>query len=102
MERIENGIIYNDNGSLGTAKKDLKFGYHPAVIATVSGKSEWFELDEPDLLAKIADWAREQDKKEKPFRNYVCEKCGYTVMAQETPAPIKWTDGHVCRFTVVE
>ena len=58
---IENGVITTKSGKyVGTATKELKHGYHPAVKVVVHGVVVWFELDEPELLAKIADFAREQ------------------------------------------
>jgi hypothetical protein len=38
----------------------------------------------------------------KPFRDWECSKCGHEVMAVDRPEPIRWTDGHVCRFVEVE
>ena len=29
---------------------------------------------------------------------WTCVKCGYLVVAKEKPAPIRWSDGHVCYF----
>lgn len=29
---------------------------------------------------------------------WVCRKCGQEVVAKERPAPMRWTDGHVCSF----
>jgi hypothetical protein len=58
--KIERGIITNDHGVvIGSANHDLKYGYHPAVLVEVRDKRKWFEYDEPDLVAKIADFARE-------------------------------------------
>jgi DNA-directed RNA polymerase subunit RPC12/RpoP len=34
------------------------------------------------------------------YELYVCLKCGHEVSAKEQPEPIKWTDGHVCRFVL--
>jgi hypothetical protein len=58
--RIENGDIYSGSIKVGTANKDLKHGYHPAIVVEMNdGNHKWFEMDESDLLAKIADYARE-------------------------------------------
>jgi len=27
-----------------------------------------------------------------------CRKCGHMVVSVERPGPIKWSDGHICRF----
>ena len=60
--KISNGIIMNQEGrKIGTATKEFKNGYHPAVMAVVGCYVKWFELDEPDLLAKIGDFAREYE-----------------------------------------
>jgi len=32
------------------------------------------------------------------MKNWICRKCEQEVMATERPAPIKWTDGHICVF----
>ena len=32
------------------------------------------------------------------MNEWICLKCGHEVMADRKPAPIKWTDGHVCYF----
>jgi len=32
---------------------------------------------------------------------YICS-CGQEVVANDTPGPIKWSDGHVCRFGAPE
>ncbi len=32
------------------------------------------------------------------YRNWHCEDCGHEVLAETKPAPIRWTDGHTCRF----
>jgi hypothetical protein len=37
----------------------------------------------------------------KRFVNYVC-RCGQEVDSQSPPAPIRWSDGHVCKFVLVE
>ena len=62
--KIEFGVISQDGKTIGTARKEFRFGYHLAVHVTVNkgrGRREekWFELDAPDLLAKIGDFARE-------------------------------------------
>lgn len=31
------------------------------------------------------------------MKSYFCH-CGHEVVAEKTPAPIRWNDGHVCRF----
>lgn len=38
---------------------------------------------------------------ETEYKVYRCRKCGHEVMAQERPAPVRWDDGHVCRFVTV-
>lgn len=38
-------------------------------------------------------------KKERHYKLWACQECGHEVMAIEKPAPIKWTDHHVCYFT---
>jgi hypothetical protein len=57
--RIEQGEIFLNDRKVGTANKDLKYGYHPAVLVKVGEQQIYFEMDEPDLLAKIGDFARE-------------------------------------------
>jgi len=57
--KIENGEIYIGSKKVGSAVRDFKFGYHPAVVVTINGRHKWFELDENNLLAKIADYIRE-------------------------------------------
>lgn len=37
---------------------------------------------------------------EEQFKLYICIKCRHEVLAMEKPQPIKWTDGHVCYFTL--
>jgi hypothetical protein len=32
------------------------------------------------------------------YREWFCPSCGHIVMAKDRPEPIKWTDGHTCRF----
>lgn len=56
---IKNGIITKNGTKIGTANKDLKYGYCPAVLVTVQDKHVWFYFNEPGLLSKIADFARE-------------------------------------------
>ncbi len=58
MEIINGQILDDSDKIIGTATKELKYGYHPAVKVTVGSHTKWFELDEPDLLAKIADFAK--------------------------------------------
>jgi hypothetical protein len=61
---IENGVITTKDGRfVGTATKELKHGYHPAIKVVVHDVVAWFELAEPDLLGKIADFAREHEHK---------------------------------------
>ena len=59
--KIENGIISDQGRKIGTVTKELKNGYHPAAMAVVGCFVKWFELDDPDLLAKIADFARDYE-----------------------------------------
>lgn len=54
---IKSGEIRVGGVNVGTARKELKYGYHPAVLVEVGKNSKWFELDEKDLLAKIAEFA---------------------------------------------
>lgn len=28
--------------------------------------------------------------------NWICPECGQEVISDRKPAPIRWTDGHVC------
>lgn len=58
---IRNGQITDNGRFVGTAMHELKHGYHPAILVLVNGHEKWFEVDTPDLLAKIADFARERD-----------------------------------------
>ena len=52
--KIEAGKITTDDGKdIGTARLELKYGYHPAVLVEVGKAAKWFEADERDLLAKI-------------------------------------------------
>lgn len=37
-----------------------------------------------------------ENKKESKW--WVCPKCGHEILSSDKPAPIKWTDGHVCYF----
>lgn len=32
------------------------------------------------------------------FDSYVCSDCGHEVVSSTKPLPIKWTDGHVCKY----
>ena len=32
------------------------------------------------------------------YKNWVCRSCGHLVVAEETPDPMRWTDGHTCFF----
>ena len=36
------------------------------------------------------------------MKEYECVSCGHVVLSSspEGPAPIRWSDGHVCRFSV--
>lgn len=36
------------------------------------------------------------------MNEYYCPKCGHIVIARDRPAPIRWTDGHVCVFVLTE
>ena len=36
------------------------------------------------------------------MREWTCIKCGHEVVASEKPEPTRWTDGHVCRFVLVD
>ena len=31
------------------------------------------------------------------YKTYVC-KCGHEVLAESQPSPLRWNDGHTCRF----
>jgi len=42
--------------------------------------------------------SRIQDRRGGGVKEWRCY-CGQVVMAKERPQPIKWTDGHTCRFT---
>lgn len=33
---------------------------------------------------------------------YQCKKCGHEVVSKEKPDNIRWTDGHVCIFSMAE
>jgi hypothetical protein len=61
--QIQNGIISENGKKVGKAFRDFKYSYHPAIKVEIGSGPKphitWFELDEPDLLAKIADYARE-------------------------------------------
>ena len=35
-------------------------------------------------------------------RGYECRKCGHEVYSDTRPEPIKWTDGHVCSFRLMQ
>lgn len=39
---------------------------------------------------------------EKSWKHWVCVDCGHEVSAIDRPAPIRWTDGHCCRFQEVK
>jgi len=32
------------------------------------------------------------------YREWECFDCGHEVMAMGRPTPIRWSDGHTCRF----
>jgi len=36
------------------------------------------------------------------MKSYVCAYCNHEVISNRKPEPIKWTDGHVCRFVEVK
>lgn len=40
-------------------------------------------------------FGKEDQKKESKW--WICSKCGHEILSSK-PAPIKWTDGHVCYF----
>jgi hypothetical protein len=52
---ISNGKISQDGKVVGTAMKDFKYGYHPAVLVKIGNVREWFELDEPHMVYKIRE-----------------------------------------------
>ena len=62
MIEIEDGVITKDGKKIGTANKDFKYGYHPAVCVEVLGKTKWFELDTPELIDKIKAWAEKESE----------------------------------------
>jgi hypothetical protein len=33
------------------------------------------------------------------MKDWICLRCGQEVLAADRPAPINWTDGHICNFT---
>ena len=36
------------------------------------------------------------------YRKWVCPVCGHEVYSPEKPLPLRWADGHVCRFVPAE
>ena len=56
---IENSVITIGSQKVGTANQDFRFGYHPSIRVTVGEAETWFELDASDLLAKVANFARD-------------------------------------------
>lgn len=36
------------------------------------------------------------------WKVYTCNSCGHEVTSQEKPEKIRWSDGHVCFFSVNE
>ena len=34
------------------------------------------------------------------MKSYICKYCGHEVIAEEKPQPMRWTDGHICRFVL--
>jgi hypothetical protein len=64
---IINGQVYQGSEKIGRAVKDFKFGYHPAVLATFKLERKWFELHEPDLIAKVTAFFKENIEKENKY-----------------------------------
>lgn len=66
------------------------------------------KTSEPDQFARtnqydpeVSEEAKGEPKGHKGqegYQTYVCGKCGHEVIAHQKPAPIKWTDGHICSF----
>jgi ABC-type ATPase involved in cell division len=52
---IEGNIININGKNIGTIFQDYKYGYHPAIKLQIGKKITWFELDEKDLINKIAE-----------------------------------------------
>ncbi len=60
--KIENGVITNQGRQIGTTAKEWnKETKQMGLMVVVGCFVKWFELDEPDLLAKIADFARDYE-----------------------------------------
>ena len=57
--KVENGRITRYGKPVGTAVKDLRYGYHPSIRVNVGDWETWFEIDEKGLKAKIVQFARE-------------------------------------------
>jgi hypothetical protein len=55
---IKNGTITYKGEIVGVAMKAYKHGYHPSIRVTLykEKKSEWFELDEKNLVEKIKEY----------------------------------------------
>jgi hypothetical protein len=63
---LKNGEVLLDGKFRGLIRKSFRYGYHPMAEVMVEGKTGWFELDDPDLVQKAVDFARQalQLKKE--------------------------------------
>ena len=55
---IQNGRILQDGKVVGSAMRDFKYGYHPAVLVRIGKVQEWFELDESNLVHKILEYTK--------------------------------------------
>jgi hypothetical protein len=64
---IRRGQVYQGNEKIGEAIKSFKFGYHPAVLATFESERKWFELHDPDLLAKVIGFFKENIKRKNKY-----------------------------------
>jgi rubrerythrin len=51
-----------------------------------------------ELQAAIDKVEAELAQPARHFQFWVCRRCGHEVYSTERPAPIRWTDGHVCGF----
>ena len=52
---LDNGQVIVNGATVGSLNKELRYGYHPAACLTIGAHTEWFELDQADLMTAIVN-----------------------------------------------
>ena len=52
---LDNGQVIVNGATVGSLNKELRYGYHPSAHLVIDKHSEWFELDQTDLMTAIVN-----------------------------------------------